>query len=198
MELNFDEQQQDPYARTMMPQRAGWISHLRVARPNDFTPAPPELHQTIIPQAVSATVTSSTMPQACAGMGLMTNPAAMKPAVPAAGGSLAGLSGASLASMATLHGGAGLLNAAGQNQFAGQLGGALGGQNALAASRRARRLHIGNLPQGVGLDAQMLKQFFNAALVSASLHDTSKEGDPVLDTMIAGEGRPTRLERSSP
>ena len=118
----------------------------------------------------------------------MTNPAAMKPAVPAAGGSLAGLSGASLASMATLHGGAGLLNAAGQNQFAGQLGGALGGQNALAASRRARRLHIGNLPQGVGLDAQMLKQFFNAALVSASLHDTSKEGDPVLDTMIAGEG----------
>ena len=127
----------------------------------------------------------------------MTNPAAMKPAVPAAGGSLAGLSGASLASMATLHGGAGLLNAAGQNQFAGQLGGALGGQNALAASRRARRLHIGNLPQGVGLDAQMLKQFFNAALVSASLHDTSKEGDPVLDTMIAGEGRPTRLERSS-
>ena len=53
-----------------------------------------------------------------------------------AGGSLAGLSGASLASMATLHGGAGLLNAAGQNQFAGQLGGALGGQNALAASRR--------------------------------------------------------------
>ena len=121
----------------------------------------------------------------------------MKPAVPAAGGSLAGLSGASLASMATLHGGAGLLNAAGQNQFAGQLGGALGGQNALAASRRARRLHIGNLPQGVGLDAQMLKQFFNAALVSASLHDTSKEGDPVLDTMIAGEGRPTRLEHSS-
>ena len=163
--------------------------NLRVARPNDFTPAPPELHQTIIPQAVSATVTSSTMPQACAGMGLMTNPAAMKPAVPAAGGSLAGLSGASLASMATLHGGAGLLNAAGQNQFAGQLGGALGGQNALAASRRARRLHIGNLPQGVGLDAQMLKQFFNAALVSASLHDTSKEGDPVLDTMIAGEGK---------
>ena len=172
--------------------------NLRVARPNDFTPAPPELHQTIIPQAVSATVTSSTMPQACAGMGLMTNPAAMKPAVPAAGGSLAGLSGASLASMATLHGGAGLLNAAGQNQFAGQLGGALGGQNALAASRRARRLHIGNLPQGVGLDAQMLKQFFNAALVSASLHDTSKEGDPVLDTMIAGEGRPTRLEHSAP
>ena len=54
---------------------------------------------------------------------------------------------------------------------------------------RARRLHIGNLPQGVGLDAQMLKQFFNAALVSASLHDTSKEGDPVLDSMLGSESK---------
>ena len=60
--------------------------------------------------------------------------------------------------------------------------------NVSALSRRARRLHVGNLPLGVGLSAEMLKQFFNAALVSASLHDTSKEGDPVLDTMIAGEG----------
>jgi hypothetical protein len=35
----------------------------------------------------------------------------------------------------------------------------------------------------------MLKQFFNAALVSANLHDTSKEGDPVMDSMLGTEGK---------
>jgi hypothetical protein len=35
----------------------------------------------------------------------------------------------------------------------------------------------------------MLKQFFNAALVSANLHDTSKEGDPVTDSMLGTEGK---------
>ena len=41
----------------------------------------------------------------------------------------------------------------------------------------------------MGLTAEMLKQFFNAALVSASLHDTSKEGDPVLDSMLGSESK---------
>ena len=62
-------------------------------------------------------------------------------------------------------------------------------QNLLALSRRARRLHVGNLPLGVGLTADMLKQFFNAAIVSASLHDTSMEGDPVNDSMLGSEGK---------
>ena len=44
------------------------------------------------------------------------------------------------------------------------------------------------MPLGVGLTGEMLKQFFNAALVSANLHDTSKEGDPVMDAMLGTEG----------
>ena len=36
---------------------------------------------------------------------------------------------------------------------------------------------MGNLPLGVGLTADMLKQFFNAAHVSANLHDKDREGD---------------------
>jgi len=59
----------------------------------------------------------------------------------------------------------------------------------MGLSRRARRLHIGNLPQGVGLTGEMLKSFFNAALVSANLHDTSKEGDPAIDAMLGTEGK---------
>ena len=37
---------------------------LRVARPNDYAPAPVELMNAIIPAAISATVTSSSVPQA--------------------------------------------------------------------------------------------------------------------------------------
>merc|ERR1719453_2397464 len=62
-------------------------------------------------------------------------------------------------------------------------------QNMSALTRRARRLHVGNLPVGVGLTAEMLKQFFNAAMVSASLHDTSMAGDPVMDAMLGSEGK---------
>lgn len=64
------------------------------------------------------------------------------------------------------------------------------GQNLMSISRRARRLHVGNLPLGVGLTAEMLKQFFNAALVSATLHDPSlPDGEPVLDAMLGTEGK---------
>jgi len=48
---------------------------------------------------------------------------------------------------------------------------------------------VGNLPLGAGLTAEMLKQFFNAAITSANLHDSSKEGDPVIDSMIGSEGK---------
>ncbi|EOD16761.1 hypothetical protein EMIHUDRAFT_210280 [Emiliania huxleyi CCMP1516] len=50
-------------------------------------------------------------------------------------------------------------------------------------------VHVGNLPLGAGLTAEMLKQFFNAAITSANLHDSSKEGDPVIDSMIGSEGK---------
>ena len=36
----------------------------------------------------------------------------------------------------------------------------------------------------------MLKQFFNAAITSAQLHDTSVEGEPVIDAMLGSEGVP--------
>ena len=58
----------------------------------------------------------------------------------------------------------------------------------MALSRRARRLHIGNLPIGVGLTGDMLKQFFNLALTSAGLHDTSLDGDPVIDVQVEAPG----------
>ena len=62
-------------------------------------------------------------------------------------------------------------------------------QNVMALTRRARRLHVGNLPLGVGLTPEMLKQFFNAACVSAKLNDPSVEGEPAIDSMIGSEGK---------
>ena len=59
----------------------------------------------------------------------------------------------------------------------------------MSLTRRARRLHVGNLPLGVGLTAEMLRQFFNAALVSANLHDGSKEGEPVYDAVLGPESK---------
>lgn len=97
--------------------------------------------------------------------------------VPPGKGTVAGISGASLATMSN------------PNQVTTNPGGAAVQQNAQTLTRRARRLHVGNLPLGVGLTGEMLKQFFNAALVSANLHDTSKEGDPVMDAMLGTEGK---------
>jgi len=65
----------------------------------------------------------------------------------------------------------------------------------LALSRRARRLLVGNLPMGVVLTSDMLKQFLNAALVSATLHDTSfPEGEPVVNCIMCTEGRTAFIE----
>lgn len=170
---------------------------LRVQRPNDFAAPPPGLDRVLIPQAVSSSVTSSNVSTTAGGLlglaaspmgmgamgGLASNPAAMQAALAAAGvssvapgtGSVAGLSGASLAAMSSSN--------------PANTPGAAVQSNASSLTRRARRLHIGNLPLGVGLTGEMLKQFFNAALVSANLHDTSKEGDPAVDAMLGTEGK---------
>lgn len=186
---------------------------LKVARPNDYALPPPGLDAVKIPESVSATVTSSNVPPQSASILGLHNPlaaaglstlaaqnstlgaciaasccgaasAARVPGVPDGAAGVAGLSGASIAALST----AGVLGGAAAG-LAGLGGGGAAQQNLLALCRRARRLHIGNLPQGVGLTAEMLKQFFNAALVSASLHDTSKEGDPVLDSMLGSESK---------
>jgi len=85
------------------------------------------------------------------------------------------------------------LTVAGGTDVAASLGGVLGAQtqtqNLMALTRKARRLHVGNLPQGVGLTIEMLKQFFSAAITSAKLHDAALEGDPVVDAMIGSEGK---------
>ena len=148
---------------------------LRVSRPNDYQEAPPQLMNVLIPSSVTATVTSSNTlasgmaprPNMPAGIGV--------PGMPGAGG--AGGAAVPLSSInpiqAALSAGAPVPS----------------GQNLQTLSRRARRLHVGNLPLGVGLTSDMLKQFFNAALVSATLHDTSIEGEPVQDAMLGTEGK---------
>uniref|UniRef100_A0A7S0DJC4 RRM domain-containing protein n=1 Tax=Amorphochlora amoebiformis TaxID=1561963 RepID=A0A7S0DJC4_9EUKA len=47
-------------------------------------------------------------------------------------------------------------------------------------TRRARRLHVGNLPQGANLTPQMLQQYLNGMLISKGLHDHRIKGDPVV------------------
>mgnify|MGYP002631625525 CR=1 FL=1 len=169
---------------------------LRVARPNDYQPAPAELVQVLIPASVSATVTSSSVPGQANGMlgllgaggvpglaacGSLASPLTTALATGQVGlpgmagsGALGGISGASLAALSA--------------GAAASIGASTPG-NHLALTRRARRLHVGNLPTGVGLTPDMIKQFFNAALVSANLHDQSKEGDPVLDIMLGTESK---------
>ncbi|KAL1525787.1 hypothetical protein AB1Y20_020629 [Prymnesium parvum] len=159
---------------------------LRVARPNDYQPAPAELVKVLIPASVSAAVTSSALPPQATGMlsllgggasPLSTALASGQVGLPGMsggglGGVLGGISGISGASLAALS--------------------ASGGTHAnqMALSRRARRLHVGNLPLGVGLTTEMLKQFFNAALVSANLHDTSlSPPEPVVDAMLGTESK---------
>lgn len=60
-------------------------------------------------------------------------------------------------------------------------------QNLMALTRRARRLHIGNLPIGVGLTSDMLKQYFNAMMISKGMNDTKIEGEPVVDCNIPND-----------
>jgi len=56
--------------------------------------------------------------------------------------------------------------------------------NLQMVTRRARRLHVGNLPIGAGLTAEMLQQFLNAMMISKGLSDTRIKGDPVINCNI--------------
>jgi len=170
---------------------------LKVQRPNDYMPPPPGLDKVLIPQSVSSVVTSSTVPTSTASLlGLhgaqlsaVGNPA-VSAALTASGmppsGSVSGLSGAALAAMSAAA--VPLAAASGAAAAGVSALGSLANNN-LGLTRRARRVHVGNLPLGAGLTAEMLKQFFNAAITSANLHDSSKEGDPVIDSMIGSEGK---------
>ena len=209
---------------------------LRVARPNDYMPAPADLERTLIPKDVSDAVTSSNVPSnpnqsggmmagAMGGMGGMggmgamgaamaaSNPLAMaalaqpglmgggNPALTGLNSQLAQLQQQSKsmqmaaavqsnpAALATMITSGGALAALSSLTAGPAAGGQLQHSNAMSLTRRARRLHVGNLPLGVGLTADMLKQFFNAAIVSANLHDLAKEGEPVLDCLLSGEGK---------
>lgn len=156
---------------------------LRVSRPNDYQEAPAQLMNVLIPSSVSSAVTSSAMPR---GM----DPA--RPNMPGGmvGGTMPG--GMMMAPIPGMAPGANSQPLTNINPIQAALAAGTpvpAGQNLQTLSRRARRLHVGNLPLGVGLTAEMLKQFFNAALVSATLHDTSQEGDPVADAMLGTEGK---------
>ena len=63
-------------------------------------------------------------------------------------------------------------------------------------SVKARRVYVGNLPQGIGLQPKVLQEFFNTALVSAGL--VVGEGVPINDVWISSEGRYAFLEMRSP
>ena len=177
---------------------------LRVSRPNDYMAPPAELSAVMIPQQISSAVTSSNPPTHATGaaqqlammggglMGAMGAPPAITGNIApgAAAAAAAAAAGANGISQETLQS---LTYAAGA--AAAQLGAAIGGpasaSSLMSLSRRARRLHVGNLPQNVGLSTDMLKQFFNAALVSATLSDpTLTQGDgPVLDVVLGSEGK---------
>ena len=227
---------------------------MRVSRPNDYAAPPRELHNVIIPQAISLTVTSNNPVNVIGGimpnsmtpgmlMGGMTglpgcgaapsqftsHPSAIQPApsitdagahLPS-GGPTIGAS-ALLAHQVPSIGGAALLSVSdtkidartagpgavlpagassvshGPTYLLPALTSSVGGGQSLptsllAASRRARRLHVGNLPTGIGLTAEMLKHFLNAALVSACLHDANltepSSDQPVIDVTLNGEGK---------
>ncbi len=63
-------------------------------------------------------------------------------------------------------------------------------------SVKARRVYVGNLPQGIGLQPKVLQEFFNTALVSAGL--VVGDGVPINDVWISSEGRYAFLEMRSP
>jgi len=186
---------------------------LRVARPNDYAPAPDELETLVIAKEISDTVTSSTVPShamLCSvgtgtlavgsgnHMGTRATPSLGMAATPFAANLVAlqqqsRMMAAKVATSAQATGAATSLTLGGTFTSLSSVNtGANGGlqlNNVMSLSRRARRLHVGNLPTSVGLTASKLKQFFNAALVSANLHDTSKPGEPVLDCMLGSEGK---------
>lgn len=133
---------------------------IRVQRPNDYTPAPPELNEMVIPPG--------TVPAGA------VHGAASHSMVP----TLAGLAPVPPANVASALNAQLLLAGTGNAQ-----------QTAQQISRKARRLHIGNLPQNAGLTPTTMMQFFNATLKTTGLVDASKPGDPVVDCSINPNGK---------
>lgn len=154
---------------------------LRVARPNDYVPAPEDLDALVITKEISDMVTSSTVPSQ---MGTKAIPSLGTAASPFAANIVTQPSTSATSTSLNLGG-----TLASLSSFNTAVRGGMQLSNVMSLSRRARRLHVGNLPTSVGLTASKLKQFFNAALVSANLHDTSKVGEPVHDCMLGSEGK---------
>ena len=67
---------------------------------------------------------------------------------------------------------------AGMNQMNAQL---------MQATKKARRIHIGNLPVGVGLTAVSLKDFVSNTMQQLSL--TVKPGESIVDCFLSQEGK---------
>ena len=65
-------------------------------------------------------------------------------------------------------------------------------------TKKTRRVHVGNLPGGLGLTPAVLKQFMSQLM--QQLHLTVKAGDPVVDSFVSSDGRqppPRAPERTS-
>jgi len=79
--------------------------------------------------------------------------------------------------------GAGFLAAA-----AATTGGLTGAeQSAMQLTRKARRIHVGNLPLSIGLTAPKLAEFVSAAMAAVNL--TVRPGNCVIDSFLSGEGK---------
>jgi hypothetical protein len=57
----------------------------------------------------------------------------------------------------------------------------------MQATKKARRVHVGNLPANVGLTTGMLKEFVDAAMIQLLL--VVKVGEPVIDTFLSSDGK---------
>lgn len=57
----------------------------------------------------------------------------------------------------------------------------------VAISRKARRLYLGNLPNGMGLTSTQIIEFFNMASQASGI--AIMAGDPVVDSWISPEGK---------
>lgn len=133
---------------------------IRVQRPNDYIVAPPELNEVIIPPGITPAVAVLPPPPLGAAMGGALVPPGVPPGVPPA----MAVSGVTPPPPPPPPNIAATLNA---QLLSGISSTATAQQTAMQISRKARRLHIGNLPQNVGLTPDMMKQFFNATLMCA-------------------------------
>ena len=168
-------------------------SPLRVNRPHDYVPP-----TDIIPPVGGA----APPPPALPAPGMPGVP----PGLPGLGG-IPGMPGMGLAGIPGLSGipglaGMGIPGVAGLPGLAG-IGGVAGLPmhlppappvnlaTLMQLTKKSRRVHIGNLPVGVGLTPVMLKQFI--AQLMTQLNLIVKPGDPVVDSFVSSDGESARL-----